>query len=106
MPKHGAKCSITISLKATALKVNIWSDVINYVEFVLHVKSFWGLKFLMLVALWVAAFFIPRGAFGLGEFQRFCSDHQTICYYQVITVSQYLRWLDSQKNDNIQEKIK
>lgn len=28
-------------------------------------NGFWGLKFLMLVALWVAAFFIPRGAFGL-----------------------------------------
>jgi len=29
----------------------------------------------MLVALWVAAFFIPRGSFGLGELERFFSDH-------------------------------
>ncbi|XP_068694453.1 probable serine incorporator [Montipora foliosa] len=27
-------------------------------------NGFWGLKFLLLVALWVAAFFIPRGTFG------------------------------------------
>lgn len=27
-------------------------------------NGFWGLKFLLLVALWVAAFFIPRGPFG------------------------------------------
>lgn len=56
-------------------KVIIWSSFVNYIEFVLNVKRFWGLKFLMLVALWVAAFFIPRGPFGLGEFGRFFSDH-------------------------------
>ena len=49
-------------------------------------NSYWGLKFLVLVGLIVAAFFIPRGSFGIGNSVLLNNYHIIVMVIVIITV--------------------